>query len=114
MKYPIQEALDQLSTEVNAVGELEHYLWGFEEDRDSWVWISAETHERIRRFLLEESGNDLHGIEGVRASYPGDDGDCIPLGARVKVWLHIEDRNSDECVPWFFIERADEADGRVA
>jgi hypothetical protein len=102
VKPCIEGALDQLSTEVNAVGEVDHYLWGFEDDYDSWVWISAETHERIRRFLLEGSGNDLHDIEGVMAGEPSD----IPFGARVKVWLHIENRHSDESAWFFAIEPA--------
>lgn len=105
MKYPIQGAIDQLSTEVNALGEVEHYLWGFEGWYDSWVRITEETHERIRSFLLEGTENDLHDLEGFMVS----DGDGIPVGSRVKVWIHLDDRNDDES-PWFFdIERADDA-----
>ena len=105
MKNPVKGALDQLSTKVNPLGLVEHYLWGFEGDYDSWVWISEETYERIRRFLLEGTENELHGIEGFMASDTGDEGiafgegrdeESIPLGARVEVTLWMQDRHSEE------------------
>lgn len=108
MKYFIQGALDQLSTKVNPLGLVEHYLWGFEGDYDSRVWISEETYERIRRFLLEETGNILPDIDGFMAD-DHEDGDGIPFGARVIVCLWMEDRHAEES-PWYFaIERASDS-----
>lgn len=103
MKRCIEGALNQLSTKVNPLGEVEHYLWGFEGDYDSRVFISEATHERIRRFLLEGAGDILRDIEGLKASDGG-----VPFGTRVKVWFFMEDRHDEESCWFFHIERADE------
>lgn len=109
MKYLIQGALEHLSAEVNPVGVIEYYLEGFDANYDSWVWISEETYNRIRHFLLHGTENRLDGIEGFMASGGDDDYDGIPFGARVSVVIDCEDRTSDESVWLFIIDPAEDA-----
>lgn len=98
LSVPIQGALDQLLVQPRPNGEVDHYLEGFDDDYDSWVWISEETYQRIRHFLLDGTENHLAGIEGFMAS----DGEGIPFGARVSVVIDFEDRTSDDSA-WVFV-----------
>lgn len=107
---PIQGALDQLHVETRPNGEVDHYLWGFDGDYDSEVWISKETYQRIRRFLLDRTENLLADIEGFMATKWEDAHDAIPFGARVSVIIDFED-------PWgcvFVIEPAGDERAAVA
>lgn len=102
---PIQGALDQLQVETRPNGEVDHYLWGFDGDYDSEVWISKETYQRIRRFLLDRTENLLPDIEGFMSTKREDAHDAIPFGARVSVIIDFEDL----CGCLFIIEPAGDA-----
>jgi len=114
MKNPILGALDQLLVQPRPNGEQDHYLWGFDDDYDSWVWITPETYRRILHFLLHGTENHLEGIEGFMASDGDDDYDGIPFGARVSVVIDFEDRTLDDSGCVFVIAPAGDERPAVA